>query len=359
MKNVFLKAYCKNNLGDDLFLHIISNRYNDNFISVCSPKYKYYKRYKNIKFNKSFLKYYFYRILEKITQKDLLESKFINSANLFLHVGGSIFIENGPKEIYRLNKQITTNKIPYFILGANFGPYYSKNYKNIVENKIFCFATDVCFRDNCSYNLFKTLENVRKAADIVFSLDMSNITIKEENNVIISVINCENRFSKNISTVYEKKIVEMIDYFNSLDYTVTLMSFCQAEGDEKIINKLLKKYKKVFKNKKINKYFYRGDLTEALNILGSSKIIVGCRFHANVLGILMNKQIIPIAYSDKTINLLEDLEYNGKIYDIRKIESFDIHNLEVEKLNYKIDISKHIMDAEKQFLILDAYLTKR
>ena len=37
----------------------------------------------------------------------------------------------------------------------------------------------------------------------------------------------------------------------------------------------------------------------------------------------MNKKIIPIAYSDKTINALKDLGYNGKIYDIRALDTFD------------------------------------
>ena len=85
MKKVFLKAYYKNNLGDDLFLHIVSNRKKNKFYAICSPKYGYPNRFNNISFNKSFLRYYIYRTLEKIMKKNwILESKNISKSDIIL-----------------------------------------------------------------------------------------------------------------------------------------------------------------------------------------------------------------------------------------------------------------------------------
>jgi len=334
MEKVFLKAYFKKNLGDDLFLHILSNRYKNNFIAICSPKYRYKNCFFNIQFNKSYFEYYFYRILETILKKkNILEKKYISKAKLILTIGGSIFIENKNNTIDLLEKQysIYKNNIPYFILGANFGPYYTEQYKNYIET-ILNKAEDVCFRDKYSYNLFSKNENVRYATDIVFSLDTTKIKTKKSKKIIMSIINCESRFSNEITSLYEEKIIELIKFFTKRDYGVTLMSFCKAEGDEIAINRILRKIKKMPYYKLINKYFYKGNISEALNVIADSEMIIGSRFHATILGLLFDKAIMPIVYSNKTTNLLKDLNYKGKIFDIRKIDDIKVNNLKLEDL---------------------------
>ncbi len=48
----------------------------------------------------------------------------------------------------------------------------------IIFHNMLSDVEDVCFRDKYSYNLFKELPNARQAADIVFSMDTSNIKIQ-------------------------------------------------------------------------------------------------------------------------------------------------------------------------------------
>ena len=103
----------------------------------------------------------------------------------------------------------------------------------------------------------------------------------------------------------------------------------------------------------IEYYFYRGNIVEALNKIADSQIVVGTRFHANILGLIMKKTIIPIAYSDKTINVLKDMNYKGKIFDIRDIGNFNIDSLDEQDLFYKYDVSFQKEDSEKQFEKLD------
>ena len=70
----------------------------------------------------------------------------------------------------------------------------------------------------------------------------------------------------------------------------------------------------------------------------------------------MNKTILPIAYSDKTINTLKDISYKGKIIDIRKLEDFNVDDITEKDLNYKINIDKYRKEAEKHFEKLDKVL---
>jgi colanic acid/amylovoran biosynthesis protein len=110
-------------------------------------------------------------------------------------------------------------------------------------------------------------------------------------------------------------------------------------------------------HEKFEKYCYRGNIEEALDTIGDSQVIVGTRFHANILGFLMNKVVIPIAYSDKTTNVLSDLKFSGKIFDIRFKEGLSFDNLDDVILSNNFDMSvinKNLNDPfEKVDMILE------
>ena len=345
MKN-YLQAYLNLNLGDDLFVDIISKRY---------EKQKFYvlagKNYKDI-FNSNIkIKNSIYvRILKKIVVKLNIapERLFFRNYDNKISIGGSMFIENHDRNFkYRIKTNI---KNQYYI-GSNFGPYetehYFKGYYNIFKN-----AKDVCFREKYSYNLFKDIENVRYAPDIVFSMDISKIEIQNEKRVIISVIDCERKCDVSLKEKYENKIIQLIQFFLKREYRVTLMSFCKAEKDEDAIQSILLKCSDKFK-RNIDTYFYSGNLKEAIEIISKSQVIVGSRFHANILGLLFQKTVIPICYSKKTINVLEDMEFKGCIIDIKEIDNWDVNKIPMDSLIYKYDVSKQIKKAEEQFKELD------
>lgn len=238
----------------------------------------------------------------------------------------------------------------YYILGSNFGPYKTQEYYDKMY-KFFENAKDVSFRDNYSYNLFKEIKTVRQAPDIIFGLDLKDIKITNRKRVIISVISCTNKIG-NYEKEYQQKIIELMKYFREKEYEICLMSFCKEEGDEKAIEDIIEKSKM----QNIQVYYYRGNREEAINLLADSQIIVGSRFHANILGIVLGKTIIPISYSKKTNNVLEDIGYNGKILDIDKIDKFDVKSLTREDLDLKINLGNLKEKAEEHFLELDKIL---
>lgn len=351
MNRNLVNGYFEKNLGDDLFLKILTERYPNEIFEIHSRW-----NYKNIiNSNNLIVKSNFniinicLKIYNKLNKKKVLNySNFINYKNE-ITIGGSVFIENKNVNV----KQKVKNKSRKFILGSNFGPYYSDEYLKNYE-KEFLEYEDICFRDEYSWKLFKNLENVRKASDIVFSLDISNIKITSRRRVIISVINCKKDSMNLDSSVYIDKIIELIKFFEKKKYEVLLMSFSQVQGDEHVIDEIKSKYN----SENIESYFYRGNINEALNILGDSEIIVGTRFHANILGMLMGKTVIPIAYSNKTVNILEDMNYKGLYFNLNNIKDFEINRITEDCLNYKQDISHEKIESEKQFLGLDKVFSR-
>ncbi len=360
MKKILLDMYLKKNLGDDLFLKIISERY-PNIEFYIQPTTDYEKSFfsKNIHFIRNF----YTRAINVFEKKFKIANSFITNVlkkknDIFIVLGGSMFIEKKPISTYDkvriLNRHFKIEK-PFYILGANFGPYMSEEYYEMYKN-VFRNAEDVSFREKHSYELFKDLKNVRVNPDIVFGLKTDKLEIKDNKNVVISIINCEKRFSDKINSKYEKLIIDLIKKFDGLKYNVTLMSFCKGEGDETAIENILNKIRSKKLKEKIKQYNYDGNIDEALNLLAQSSIIVGSRFHANILGLVMNKTIIPIAYSDKTINTLKDINFKGKIIDIRKIDEFDISSINEKELNYKLNVDKYKKESEKHFEKLDEIL---
>lgn len=360
MKNL-VKGYFKRNLGDDLFLRILAERYpNECFEVYSSYKYRNVYKTKNIKFfsTKNWLniiRVIINKILKLIKMDKVFLMENIKKYNNVILIGGSIFMEI-PNMNYKLYaKRLFDDNSNNYILGANFGPYYTNDFVKIHKDSIFPSVKDICFRDVYSYDLFEDLPNVRYASDIVFGLNVSKIKKSNDNIAIISVIDVTKDNMKYSQDWYNDKIVKIIELLKERNMKIILMSFSEIQGDEKIIKKI---YEMLENKTNVKYYFYRGNINEALEILAKSRIIFGTRFHANILGLLLEKTVIPIAYSDKTINVFKDMNFKGKIFDIRDEKKFNIDSLTDNDLNYKHDVSFQINDAKKHFKELDKIFFK-
>lgn len=357
MKTVNLRYYGAANLGDDIFIKIILDRYKNKFYLGCKEK-RYIKENKNILFRDNYIRL----LIGKV--KYILTSKYhipfgLNKGDLLVYIGGSLFIENNNLDAWKREKQFYDSlDKPYYILGSNIGPYSSPEFIKIVHS-IFSRAEDVCLRDSYSYELVKDLDNVRLATDIVFTLDVSKYKCDtESNNHVISVIDAFRKFDGETSKKYNETIAKIIKKLLVDDESsVTLMSFCEKEGDENACATIMSLLSEDIKDR-VEIYRYRGNISEALQVLASAKTITGSRFHANILGMVFGKKILPIAYSDKTINILSDMKYPGPIVDIRTIDNFNINELDFNNIQVA-DISKLKILAEKQFGELDKVLVKK
>lgn len=346
MKQIFLKMYLKKNLGDDLFLSYISDKYPGDKFFVENPTSELRCFHLKNVYGKSFIS----RVTHKLFKK-LRNNKQHYDAEVVL--GGSMFIE---RDLGRdlLNSEIEKKyKVakPLFVLGANFGPYKNEYYYD-KHKRMFLKARDVCFREKYSAKLFEDLKNVRVAPDILFGLDTSKYVVETQKKVVISVINLDNKKElAQYKESYENKIAQIALYYAMSGYEVILMSFCEFEGDEKAVKRILKKTG----NRHVKAYYYRGNIGKAINEIASSEIIIGTRFHSIVLGFDFNKKVLPIVYSDKTMNMLEDINYKGKILSVKNMDSIDISRIDSYMSNCK-GVDKLRKESQKHFEKLDEYL---
>ena len=350
MKKIFLEMYLENNLGDDIFLYIFAKRYLNVQFYVNAPMRNINELGLDNVHPYSFVD----RVLNKINLKLFSKKISKNKYDARIVVGGSMFMEKklSEKELHKLLNIKYSRLVPMFFIGENFGPYkntfYLQEYK-----KIFQRAEDVCFRDEYSAKLFSGLPNVRVAPDIVFGLDRSEYLCRQSRRVIISVINLDDRdgLSK-CRAAYEKKILEVAEHFSNINYEVILMSFCEAEGDKIAIQRILSK---TSSNVNISAYFYKGDLKEAIEYISTSECVIGSRFHSIVLGMVFGKKTLPIAYSDKTKNMLEDIGCSSRSFDIKEIRKMDVSKIDSYFVKLD-DVSRLSEESKKHFEKLDEFL---
>jgi len=375
IKRILVRAYTAKNLGDDLFLRILIERYPKTLFKIIAPTsyLEHFASYENVefvlpptftmweriinklffRFSKKFILKQYYKIWKAFFQDQLTK------IDIYLSIGGSIFIQNSTdlltidQIIYKISVEIFEKK-PKLIIGANFGPYKTQTF--VDEYKlIFSKYDDICFRDQYSKNLFPLLPNIRVNPDIVFQLKLPNIE-KNAKNVGFSLIDISNREDlKNYENEYLETISNLIITYIANGYYPYLFSFCKAEGDENAIAKLLNKLPIDFKLK-VKSIFYNGDIDNFLRIFGSMDIMYSTRFHAMILSLLFKQKIYPIIYSNKVSNVLKDLNYAGSYSRIEELGTLDTKKIMSEVNKNKLSIGDMPLDAEKQFIKLDKIL---
>lgn len=362
MKKIFINAYSEFNLGDDLFIKILCERYPNTLFYIYAPQnYKVlFQDIKNLKViskDKLMIKAVNYLSRKLLKRMNFYKKKFMDKSDGAVYIGGSLFIqESNWRKYLESVRQMKLPDRPFFLLGANFGPYNDIEFYN-ESKKLFNEFEDICFRDEKSYDLFKDLINVRKADDIVFQLTENNLVPKlSSNNIIISVI--KPSFRKNLKgndEIYYSKISDIASYFAENEYTVTLMSFCEFEEDDKAIIEIRKKIPKHLKFK-ISSYNYKLNLTEALNLIENASFIVGTRFHSMILGWIYNKPVYPIVYSEKMTNVMSDVGFKGNYTLFSDLENLDPNIVFKSMEKNLLNISKQKLNSQKHFLKLDEFL---
>lgn len=363
MKKVFLYAYDSVNLGDDLFILTIARRYPTVRFYMWSDRKNAddFKAVKNIKvINKNA------RYIKEIEKKwpsiiVRIRQSLEQRCKAVVYIGGSLFIEYENWPLILNWWEYEANNHPFYVLGANFGPYHTEDYRKRLS-EIFRKMKDVCFRDIFSKEKFCDVPSVRYAPDILLGYPMPRVQIKEKQ-AFFSIINCaaknegENTLEK-FNTAYNIQMANFIQQLLHKGWKIILSSFCREEGDEYGITNILSWLKNENNVRIIN---YDGKNRDLLiQALAESKIIFASRFHATILGLAAKRPVVPIIYSDKTLHILEDLNFYGRFLDIRKMnkeERYDIawfiNNIENQGVQ---NVEKIALQSEGHFERLDQLL---
>ncbi|ALS76421.1 hypothetical protein AUC31_14970 [Planococcus rifietoensis] len=354
MKKIMLSAYVNNNLGDDLFLKILCERFPYiKFIIFTPQKTVFLKSFNNL--HASTIGYYIdeisYKIFRRLFATKIL-SFFVNS---HVHIGGSLFIENDKwkRKFHKYSLKVNSFS-NNFLLGCNFGPFKKDEYLNSYK-ELFKVFNDISFRDTKSLKLFHDIDNARVSPDIVLSY--SNNYEKTPKSIGISIINLSDR--KELlekEEIYLNNLKEIIINYASKGYTIKLFSFCEEEGDLTAANNLLNRVS--YLSDEVEIVNYSGDIDYFLKEFNSMEIVVASRFHAMILGLVQSSSVIPIAYSEKMINTLDDLKYEGTVKSIKSLFENDYEEIifSLEKENNLIDMTRYSQEAKQHFKILDKHL---
>lgn len=366
MKKVFLYAYDKQNLGDDLFIDTIVKRYPKTKFYLWSDKQnkQNFKKQKNLTVIDQNGK--FVRFLEKIRPSLVVRYKnfFIHRAVASVYVGGSIFMEYNNWETLVGWWKYAVKEYPMYALGCNFGPFKTEEYRKEMEN-VFADMQDVCFRDTYSKGLFKSMPNIRQAPDILFSYPMQEQKT-DEKRIFVSVIDCASRDEGDTSSLspYDEAYIEnlstLLKAYLDNGYTLTLTSFCNIEGDEKAVRKIREKLQIVEDDVRVENLFYDGtNADQVLSSMASAKYVIASRFHGAILALVAGKPVLPIVYGDKTLRVLSDIGFTGKVLDIRKKESISFSEAQENFETFILpDIKKLAKESETHFEKLDKVLRK-
>jgi len=355
---IYLRGFFSENLGDDLFIHILAERYpNVNFVLISNSEYAVsYSDEKNVEVIKQNM---FDRVIQKIRKNVLnisdIYDQIENDCDASVLIGGSLFqeISGDDGAIKRLETFPGKYSKKTYVLGANFGPFHSQDYLDATMDYLKS-ANDVCFRDRYSFNFFKELSNVRYARDIVFNID-TIIPKKEceDKYVVISVIDFRTRRDLSVfADDYVKFIRKEIGFYHALGYSVHIVSFCKAEGDESAISEILEGCRG--KNEIIE---YNGlNWKEIVSDISGADLIIATRFHSMILGFVYQIPTIPVIYNKKCLNILDDLGLSD-----RGVKTDSLRDISPEQLDPIIikEIDDIKRESENQFLKLDDFLGRK
>lgn len=368
-----IRAFIKGNLGDDLFIHTLCDRYPDvKFVTCGEMKYKQlFSQISNLKYisTDTFGLKWMVRlinlpawILNKICRKEICSMyryfDFVSAHSKHnVYIAGSVFMELGNKKFSKipyLRKEERYYKRSPIVIGCNFGPYHNEEYKNFYL-KCFQHATQICVRDRYSYHLLKS-EGVDYAPDILFTYNQ-NCNEKKNDYVLISVMNLLKDGSEDgdVQEAYKKAIVSFIKNLMEQGEKVVLAGFCNEQQDDKVMESILMEFPK---NQEIESYTYP-DVTEKclINLIANAKAVAATRYHAMILGWLYNKNVIPIVYSDKMSNVIEDIIPDLPYITVDELGSGQKDLLEIYgsimRDNIRPDVANLREQAQGNFKILD------
>ena len=369
---IYLKYYSGRNLGDDLFVKLFAEHYSDRKIYLIgNPLFKP-KNIKNIR--TPFVAYIITLLMFVCTRTKNKAIKavttkivdniyaYLSKRHCFVKIGGSIFMDTMIDNIdfsvddkckRVILKERFLNEDGFgFIIGVNLGPSIDPNYFERIKIELNKYM-HVTLRDYSSYNQVKDVKHVSYAPDIVFMMNDDKDASKEENSIVLSLVN-SNRFTKN--NEYYNVLTKVIQYYQSKDYKINIISFCDREADGIAVNHLINN----ISNKNVFTYTYNGqNIDEICGLFANSKGVIASRFHSMVLGMIYNKPVYPIVYNCKMGNYLLDVNYTGKYSKIDTISNDDFDDIICTLSNPACySVENHKKNAYLQFKAIDSYIMK-
>ena len=381
-----VRAFVKSNLGDDLFLYVLCNRYPKEEFVVCSflkfrksvsdiPNLHYISIDQlvikwifrvlylgSILLNRVFQIINGKTVFRKITCFDMYSA--LCKENIL--ISGSLFIENKKsknsddkseigKNHYQKSEEIYYSRNPY-VLGCNFGPYYTEEYRERYQ-KLFEKAKQVSFRDSYSSALFCG-NNISWSPDILFTYPKDKCEKPDiRDYVLISVLDPGKDLQGNsmLTREYVNFMIKLVNRLTIASEKIVLMGFCIEQGDDKICSRI---YDSVDEKQNVSVINYPTiHYNQAVGYLANAKYVIATRYHAMILGWLYEKNVYPIVYNEKMKHVIDDISDQIVYSNIDDLNDdvIDVILQSVNKSDFSLqtEIRDAIQKSEKHFEKLD------
>lgn len=307
---ILLDGYFDNNFGDDLLLTLAAQGLRNHELYITSKALK-------------------------IEHVSYTTDK--SGFDCYVKVIGSGFIINSNKWLlYRVRDMI--KEYAYSkkraVIGCNINKFINKLSESVIKRQLKSYGL-ITVRDRTSYEYIrKHIEKNTCACypDMVFSLPDSMIPDISAGNILgISVHNSENHLAV-------AKTADM--YAEKTGASVRLLCFDTGNEND---GKAAKTVYEHMRCKDTAEIVYYENIPKMLASIKSCRVILGVRFHSIVLAARMGVPFVPLAYSEKTVNVLSDLGYNNTVYDA---EDFDCEMVAESLLTaHKYNLPQEIIEA--------------
>lgn len=323
-------AYLDNNLGDDMMVKLMAGRFPEHSFILYTDASIIKETFKDSK---------------NITVKPTREvNKDLSDIGAYIVLGGSVFlITNIRQQISRLRgllrfSKLKKNKVIIATLGSNLGPYSNKFGIKLTEWQLrYCDLVTV--RDRDSYDLIKTFNKVKNfhlADDIVYNYSNVLGSRTAKCGLGISVYRSLRTGENNQNNYYA--LAQIADkYIERTGKKVSLFAFdSENENDLSAAHHI---FNLAGKKENIEIVPYIGNQDEFLDKFQNCERMIAIRFHSAILSDIFNIPFLPIVYSNKMQNLLDDRGFDGVI-------------IKIEDLNMKLDLESvvdNIISGKKLF----------
>lgn len=350
MKRILLKFYMDVNLGDDLMVNMLLERF---------PHTDFYIHTKNTLSLDIFSKYPNLKLLEKgYLQAITGKMKF----DAYMVIGGSVLDYNSFIGLCYQIKEVLFGTLLAFkrtktvVIGANTTSF-AKSWYSLLCRLVFVLRIKllslITVRDLFTYEKIKKYgkSKTRFYPDIVFGYqqtDAVSVDNPEPTAKTLGISVFYNRASAQKDIRIYRKIAEIANaYLRKGNRRVTLFGFDTDNSNDSYA--VLQVYRMLERKDKADMVLYYGDSSDFLKKFKRCDAFITVRFHALVLALKLRVPFIPIIYANKTQNLLTDLDYKGISYDFASLPDLDVDRLMDELENSdKFILSGDVLDNLSQ-----------
>lgn len=358
---IMIKAYLDKNLGDDMMIRMLVKQLKKHqFFLHVDDRSKVSALYDlpNLKLREP--------IIGNKFQKRLYIKKEYDA---IIRVGGSIF------QIYSLNSIkafirilvedliLKALGVKLFIVGCNIGPIKVK-WGKIIVKWIIKNSMYTSVRDKKSYKIVnpkKKDHTIHYYPDMVLaSQEYFDQVDNMKNGTCLGISTYRFRTNPEYNEIFHSKMINIINLYHDMTKQKVLL-FAFDSGSENDIGPAYSILDGIKKKELVEIIVYTGNIKEIIKAYTKCHSFISVRFHSAIIALKLQIPFIPIIYSDKMENMLDDIAYKGLKYNITNIKDLNeedvIHALINEsnvckgcKTNYCEDALGHL-DSLKKILM--------